>query len=171
MKVQKGSRGITTLSLTSAGDGVDDQLYAPRGFTSRKGSVPPGQEGGGLRGRSGQRGKSRPPPAFDHRTFQPVVSYYTNWATPDDVKMIDNNFKVSWRKWRWCDLLTMLVFQFFSWTDWRETKQNITLMTVDVPVRTRTVTHPVLKSKAFSLQPVCISTNEPVGVYVSLCRR
>ena len=26
-------------------------------------------------------GKSRPPPAFDPRTVQPVASYYTDWAT------------------------------------------------------------------------------------------
>jgi hypothetical protein len=36
---------------------------------------------GGPQGRSGQVRKISPPPGFDPRTVQPVVSRYTNWAT------------------------------------------------------------------------------------------
>ena len=36
---------------------------------------------GGLQGRSGQVGKISPPPGFDPRTVQPVVSRYTGYAT------------------------------------------------------------------------------------------
>ena len=36
---------------------------------------------GGPQGRSGQVRKISPPPAFDPRTFQPVASRYTDWAT------------------------------------------------------------------------------------------
>jgi hypothetical protein len=36
---------------------------------------------GGPQGRSGQVQKISPPPGFDPRTVQPVVSHYTDWAT------------------------------------------------------------------------------------------
>jgi hypothetical protein len=36
---------------------------------------------GGPKGRSGQARKISPPPAFDPRNVQPVVSHYTYWAT------------------------------------------------------------------------------------------
>jgi hypothetical protein len=36
---------------------------------------------GGPQGRSGQVRKISPPPGYDPRTVQPVVSHYTDWAT------------------------------------------------------------------------------------------
>jgi len=46
---------------------------------------------GGLRGRSAQHGKSRPPPTpplprFFVRTVHPVVSHYTVYARPGDAQ-------------------------------------------------------------------------------------
>ena len=59
------------------------------GSASRPGSsLPPGKTRyplyrrlGGPRGRSGQVRKISPPPGFDLRTFQPVTSRYTDYAT------------------------------------------------------------------------------------------
>jgi len=66
----------STLSLTSALDGVGGQRRAPA-------TLPPGKTRyalyrrlGGPQGRSGQVRKISPPPGFDPRTVQPVASRY-----------------------------------------------------------------------------------------------
>jgi len=71
-----------TLSLTSALDwggrrcGDGGQSYAPA-------ALPPGMTRYDIGGWVGPRaGKSRPPPGFDPRTFQPVPSLYTYYAIP-----------------------------------------------------------------------------------------
>jgi hypothetical protein len=68
----------STLSLTWALDGVDDQRHAP-------GSLLPGMTPnawyrrlGGPQGRSGQVRNILPPPRFDPRTVQPVVCRNTD---------------------------------------------------------------------------------------------
>jgi hypothetical protein len=70
----------STLSLTSALDGVGGQRHAPA-------ALPPGKRpgthciGGWVGSRAGLDGwgKSRPPPpAFDRQTVQPVASRYTD---------------------------------------------------------------------------------------------
>jgi hypothetical protein len=67
-----------TLSLTSALDGVGGKRQVP-------GALPPGKTRyqlyrnlGGSEGRSGRLWKISPPPQFDPRTVQPVVSRYTD---------------------------------------------------------------------------------------------
>jgi hypothetical protein len=77
-RAQRGSRGIALLSLTSALDGMGGRYHAPA-------ALPPGKTRYPLKGvwvelRAGMdgRGKSRPPPGFDPRTFQPVASRYTD---------------------------------------------------------------------------------------------
>jgi len=61
--------------------GVDDQRYAPAALPGER----PGTHctGGWVDPRAGLDGcgKSRPPPAFDPRTVQPIASRYTDWAT------------------------------------------------------------------------------------------
>jgi hypothetical protein len=42
---------------------------------------------GGPQGRSGRLGKILPPPGFDPRTVQPVVSRYTDYAIPVHPKL------------------------------------------------------------------------------------
>jgi hypothetical protein len=86
MKAQRGSRGITlTLSLTLA---LDEGGWS----TTRPGRFTPGKETrcslyrrlNGPQGRSGQLRKISPPPGFDPRTVQRVVSRYTDYAIPYD---------------------------------------------------------------------------------------
>ena len=77
-------RYSSTLSLTSALDGVGGQRHAPA-------ALPPGKRlgtpcTGGWVGRKaglGGCGISHPPPGFDPRTVQPVASRYTDYALPD----------------------------------------------------------------------------------------
>ena len=69
----------STLSLTSALDGVGGQRHAPS-------ALPPGKMTrfplyrrlGGTQGRSGRVRKISPSPEFDPRTVQPVASRYTD---------------------------------------------------------------------------------------------
>jgi hypothetical protein len=70
----------STLSLTSALDGVGGQRHAPA-------ALPPGKTRYLLykyrrldwpQSRSGQVRKFVPPPGFDPNTFQPVASRYTD---------------------------------------------------------------------------------------------
>ena len=68
----------STPSLTSAIDGVVGQRHAPA-------ALPPGKTRyqlykmlGGPQGRSGRVRKISPPPGFDFRTVQPIVSHYTD---------------------------------------------------------------------------------------------
>ena len=78
-KPQRGSS--STLSLTSALDGVGGQRLAPAALppVKRAGSH---CTGGWVGPRAGldECGKSRPPPGFDPRTVQAVASRYTDWA-------------------------------------------------------------------------------------------
>ena len=69
----------STLSLTSALDGVGGQRHAPAALLPKETRYPPyvGPRAG-LEG----CGKSRPPPGFEPRTVQPVASRYTDWAIP-----------------------------------------------------------------------------------------
>ena len=65
--------------------GVGGQHHAPA-------ALPPPPQGktlhqlyrrlGGTQGRPGRVRKISPPPGFDLRTVQPVVSRYTEWAIP-----------------------------------------------------------------------------------------
>jgi hypothetical protein len=75
-------RYSSTLSLTSALDGVGGQRQAPAVLLPGKTQYPLHRRLGGLQGRSGQVRKISPPPGFDPRTVQPVVSRYTDYAIP-----------------------------------------------------------------------------------------
>jgi hypothetical protein len=75
-------RYSSTLSLTSALDGVGGQRYAPPTLSPGKTRYPLYRRVGGLQGRSGQVRKISPPKGFDPRTVQPVASRYTDWAIP-----------------------------------------------------------------------------------------
>ena len=68
----------STLSLTSALDGVGGQHHAPAALNSGMTQNPLG----GLQGRSGRVWKISPPPEFDPRTINPVASRYTDWVIP-----------------------------------------------------------------------------------------
>jgi hypothetical protein len=46
-------------------------------------------------------GKSRPPPGFDPRTFQPVASRYTDYAILAQKYNNNNKKKKKWRWWWW----------------------------------------------------------------------
>ena len=72
----------STLSLTSAPNGVGGQRHVLA-------ALPPGKtryllyrKQDGPKGRSGQVRKILPPPGFDPRTAQPVMSRYTDYAIP-----------------------------------------------------------------------------------------
>jgi len=76
------SRGIPLLFLdhgTRRGRGVS--VTPGPLLTPGKDPVPIYRRLGGPQGRSGQVRKISPPPGFDPRTVQPVVSRYTDWAT------------------------------------------------------------------------------------------
>ena len=68
----------STLSLTSAVDGVGGKRHSPA-------ALPPGKTGytlygrlSGPQGHSGRVRKILPPPGFDHRTVQSVASRYAD---------------------------------------------------------------------------------------------
>ena len=83
MKAHRGSRGITTLSLTLALDEGGWSTSCPGHFTPWKETrYPFYRRLGGPQGRSGQVQKISPPPGFDPRTVQRVASHYTDWAIP-----------------------------------------------------------------------------------------
>jgi len=76
--------GSSTLSLTSALDGVGGQRHGPAALPRERPSthctgcwVGPGLDG---------CGKSRLPLGFDPRTAQLVASRYTAWAIPAHIK-------------------------------------------------------------------------------------
>ena len=69
-------RYSSTLSLTSALNGVGGQRHAPAALSPGKTRYPLYRRLGGPQGRSGQVRKISPPPEFDPRTFQPVASRY-----------------------------------------------------------------------------------------------
>jgi hypothetical protein len=73
----------STLSLTSALDGVGGQHHAPAALTPPppvKTRYPLHRRLGGPQGRSGRVRKTSPPPGFDPRTVQTVASRYTDSA-------------------------------------------------------------------------------------------
>ena len=86
MTAQRGeSRYSSTLSLTSALDGVDGQRHAPA-------ALPPGmtryalyRKLGRPQGRSGQVLKISPALGFDPRTVQLVASRYTHYGVVSNV--------------------------------------------------------------------------------------
>jgi len=68
----------STLSLTSALDGVGGQRHAPAALPPGKNRYPLYRRLGGPQGRSGGCGKSLTPPGFDPWTVQSVASHYTD---------------------------------------------------------------------------------------------
>jgi hypothetical protein len=60
---------------------VGGQHHAPAALPPVKTRYPLYRRLSGPQGRSGRVRKISPPPGFDPRTVQPVVSYYTDWAT------------------------------------------------------------------------------------------
>jgi hypothetical protein len=88
LKWPRGWVGIELYSfLTSALEGGGWSAPRPGRFTPGKDPVPIVQEGVWPQDRSGCVRKISPPPGFDPRTVQPVVSRYTDWAT----RPINNN--------------------------------------------------------------------------------
>jgi hypothetical protein len=73
-------RCSSTLSLTSALDGVDGQGHAPDALTPGKTRYLLYRRLGRSQSRSGQVRKISPWPEFDPRIFQPVASRYADWA-------------------------------------------------------------------------------------------
>ena len=91
----------STLSLTSALDGVGGQRHAPAALPPGKTRYPLYRRLGGPQGRSGQVRKISPPPGFDHRTFQPVASSNTDYAILAQREM---NSRQKWIKERWIEI-------------------------------------------------------------------
>ena len=71
----------STLSLTSALDGCGWSTPHPGRFSPGKTRYPLYGRMVGPQGRTGQVRRISSPPAFDPRTFQPVASRYTDYAT------------------------------------------------------------------------------------------
>jgi hypothetical protein len=67
---------ISTLSLTSALDGMGGQRHAPAALLPGKTRYPFYRILGGFQGRSERVRKISLPPGFDQRAVQPVVSCY-----------------------------------------------------------------------------------------------
>ena len=74
----------STLSLTSALEGVGGQHHATAALPPGKTQYPLYRRLGGPQGRSGRVRKISPPSGFDPRTVQPVASRYTDYAVPVD---------------------------------------------------------------------------------------
>jgi len=68
----------STLSLTSALDGVGGQRHASAALPPGKTRYPLYRRLGGTQGWSGRVRKISLPPGFDPRTVQPVASRYTD---------------------------------------------------------------------------------------------
>jgi hypothetical protein len=72
------------------------QHHAPTALPPGKTRYPLYRSLGGPQGRSGRVRKASPPPGFDFRTVQPVVSRYTDWATrPASPCGGENNFPLA----------------------------------------------------------------------------
>ena len=69
---------ISTLSLTSALDGMGGQRHAPAALPPGNTPYPLNRVLGAPQDRSGQVRKISPPPGFYLRTVQPEVSHYTD---------------------------------------------------------------------------------------------
>jgi hypothetical protein len=80
-KAQRGSIYIysSTLSSTSALNGVDCQRQDPADLPPGKNLYPLCRRLGGLQGRSGRVWKISPPQGFDPGTVQPAASRYTGY--------------------------------------------------------------------------------------------
>jgi hypothetical protein len=82
----EGSEGeyrySSTLSLTSALDGVGGQRHAPAALPPGKTRDPLYRRLGGAQSRSGWVQKISSPPGFDPRTVQAVESHFTDRAIP-----------------------------------------------------------------------------------------
>ena len=63
--------------------GVGGQQNSPAPLPPGKTRYPLYRRLGGPQGWYERVLKISPPPGFDPRTFQPVASRYTDWATPD----------------------------------------------------------------------------------------
>jgi hypothetical protein len=77
----------STLSLTSALDGVGGKRRAPAALTPGKTRYPLYRRPGGPQGRAGLVRKISPLPGFDSWTVQPVASRYTDCAIPATYPM------------------------------------------------------------------------------------
>jgi len=64
---------------------VDDQRHDPAALLPGKTRYPLYRRLDGLQGRSGWVRKNSPPPGFDPRTVQPIVSRYNEWAISAQV--------------------------------------------------------------------------------------
>ena len=71
---------ISTLSLTSAPDGVGGQRHGPANLPPGNTQYPLYRRLGGLHGRSGRVRKISTPPGFDPRIVHTVASRYTDYA-------------------------------------------------------------------------------------------
>jgi hypothetical protein len=85
-------RYSSTLSLTSALDGVGGQRHAPAALPLGKTRYPLHRRFGGPQGRSGRVRKISPPPTgFDRQTAYPVASPYTDWAIQTHERKISKS--------------------------------------------------------------------------------
>jgi len=75
----EGEKYSSTLSLTSALDGMSDQCHAPASLPPGKTWYPLYRRLGGPQSRSGQGRKISSSLEFDPRTVQSVASRYTVW--------------------------------------------------------------------------------------------
>jgi hypothetical protein len=83
MKDKRGSRSISTISLTSALDEGGWSTPTPGRFTPGKETrYPLCTRLGGSQDRSERVWKMSAVPEFDSRNVQPVASRYTDWAIP-----------------------------------------------------------------------------------------
>jgi hypothetical protein len=87
-KAQWWSRGVSTLSLTSALGGGGGQCYASAALCLGKTWYPLYRRLGGPQGRSGREWKTSPPQGSDPRTVQPLASRYTHYAIMGLLKII-----------------------------------------------------------------------------------
>jgi hypothetical protein len=79
---EEEKRHSSTLSLTSALDGMGGQRHASVPLPPGKTRYPLWRKLGGPRGRSGRMREISPPPRIDPRTVHSVASRYTDWAIP-----------------------------------------------------------------------------------------
>ena len=75
--------------------GVEGQYHAPAALPPRKIQYPLYRRLGGPQVWSGRVQRISPPPGFDPRTVQPVVSRYTDWAIPAAVEVL-YRYKLIW---------------------------------------------------------------------------
>ena len=78
MKAQRGSTGITTISLTPALDGCEWLTALPAALPPGLIQYPLYRRLGGPQGWCEMVRKISPTPEFDSRTVQPVASRYTD---------------------------------------------------------------------------------------------